>query len=65
MNETKEVIIEIREPGGICETPGISIGCVGIGDDPAEAREILKAALDALESDREKEVFGNEIVVKS
>lgn len=63
MNE-KEVTIEIREPGGIYETPGISIGCVGIGNDTTEAREILQAAIDALNSDREKEVFGNEIVVK-
>lgn len=52
-----ELEIEIR-------SDSISIGGAGIGNDPEAAREILQAALDALDSDREKEVYGNEIVVK-
>lgn len=54
----KEVEIEIRPNS-------ISIGGAGVGDDPETAREILQSALDALDSDREKETFTNEIVVKN
>ena len=53
----KEVTIEVRDTG-------ISIQGAGIGNDSKGTREILQSALDALDSERKKETFTNEIVVE-
>lgn len=53
-----EITIEVRESG-------ISIQGAGVGHKEEEVRETLQNALDALNSDREREKFGNEIVVKN
>lgn len=52
-----EITIEVRETG-------ISIQGAGVGNDTAATREVLQNAIDALDSEREKETFTNEIVVK-
>lgn len=54
----KEVTIEVREIG-------ISIQGAGVGNNQDEAKNLLKSALDALTSNKEKEVFTNEIVIKN
>lgn len=41
----------------------ISIQRDGIGNDETETRELLQAALDALNSDRQRENWGGEIVI--
>jgi len=55
---TDEITIEVRESG-------ISIQGAGVGRKEEEVRETLQVALDALNSDRDREAFGNEIVVKN
>ena len=53
-----EITIEVRESG-------ISIQGAGVGHKEEEVRATLQNALDALNSDRERETHGNEIVVKN
>lgn len=55
--DNKEVTVEVRETS-------ISIQGAGVGNDTAATRGVLQNALDALDSDREKETFANEIVIK-
>lgn len=54
----KEVTIEVRDTG-------ISIQGAGVGNNQDETRNLLQSALDALESNHEKQVFANEIVIKN
>lgn len=57
MDNKKEVTVEIRESG-------VSIQGAGIGNNQDDARETLQKALDALDSQRERDAFRNEIFVK-
>lgn len=56
-NMKMEITIEVRESG-------ISIQGAGVGNNQALVRDILKTALDSLNSDRERVVLKNEIVIK-